>query len=297
MTTVADLVEQTFDHLYSQSRQQFNVLDGALTTTGATVTFEHAPSDVTRGSYLSIDDELMYVISVDQSAKTAVVLRGQRGTRKAVHADGALVDINPRFPRYLVKRALRDEVRSWPSSVYRIDTLDLSASDGVAGYDLIGVGDDFYSIIDLQYGPAAGSVAVDVTRTAYTIYREGDPVTFPSGAGVVLTGVAPSDARDVRVVLALPFDTTVWENTTDLVDDVGLAESMLDIPPIGAAWRLMSGRDIKRSFGEGQGESRRAEEVPAGFAGSIATFHKRTRDARLSDEAVKLLGRHPMRML
>lgn len=296
MTTVADLIEECFNHLYGGYRQTYNVLDGAHNASTTSIILTYPPDSTGPGSFLAIDDELVYVITIDRSTKTATVIRGQRGSTAATHADGALVEVNPRFPRFRVKAKLQEEIRSWPESVYRTTAVNLDTTSGTNGYDLTGIGSDFHNVLDVQLGPPNGSTHVDWTRVGYQVVRDADTAAFASGTGLIITGILPVESRDFRVIVSRPFDVDTWDDSTDLEDDCGLPASMHDIPPLGAAQRLMTGRDVVRSFGEGQGEPRHAEEVPPGFAGSIASFLLRQRDRRLSEEALKLAGRNPIRM-
>lgn len=294
MTTVATLIEETFQHLYGGYRQTLNVLNGAVNASVTTWTFEDTPDAIAAGSFLACDDELVYVRTVDRTAKTALVFRGQRGSTPASHADDAVVDVNPRFPRFRVKEALRADIRSWPSNVFKVTGLNLDTSSGVAGYDLTGAPTLWYSVLEVQLGDWPTADTLRTARPFFRVNRNADTSIFASGTSIELD-IAATTARDLRVLLSAPFTVTTWDDTTDLESDVGLPASMLDIPPLGAAWRLMTSRDIKRSFGEGQGEPRRAEEIPPGFAGSVATFLKRTRDARLSEEAARLQAAYPLR--
>lgn len=297
MTTVADLVEHTVEHLYGTARATLNFLTSGVDADDTTFTFE---DDITAtigpGSFLSVDNELVYVRSVVVASKTAVVLRAQRGTTAASHAAETLVDVNPRFPRYRVKRALLEDIRAWPDTLYRTTTIDLATTVGGAGYDLTGLDPSFLGIVDIQGGPHAHDSSLRWTRPMYNLLRGADTDVFPSGSAVVFER-GYHDVRDLRAVVAIPFDLTTWDDATDLLDDCGIPESMHDIPPLGAAARLMVGQDVKRSSTAAQGEPRHADEVPAGFSSSVATYLRRTRDQRISEEAAKLRAAHPLRSL
>ena len=295
MTTVTEAVEATFEHLYGGYRPAYNLLNGTITSGATTLVTELPTSGIAAGGFLAIDDELLLVKDVNAATKTVTVVRGFRATTAAAHSDDAIIEVNPRFPRHRVKAALRTEIRSWPESLYRVTSVNLDTVSGTSGYDLAGIPSDFYSLLDVQLGPRTASNRVDWTRAGYQLVRGADTAAFPSGAGIVLTSTIPGEARDFRVTVSVPFDTEVWENDTDLEEDCGLAASMVDIPPLGAAARLMVGRDVARSFGEGQGEPRHAEEVPAGFAGSIATFLRRETNRRIAEESAKLAALYPIR--
>jgi hypothetical protein len=243
--------------------------------------------DVSLGSFLAIDDELMYVRAITPASKTATVIRGQRATSAVTHANGALVEINPKFPRYRVRRALGEEIRAWTSEVFSVAEVDLDTTSGTAGYDLVGVPAGFLTILDVQLGPRSGITDGAVVKANWDLVRNADTSIYPSGNGLVITS-GLGNARDLRVIYAVGFDTSSLADSTDVEADIGLATSMLDIPPLGAAARLMVGREVKRTFGEGQPEPRRSEEVPVGASSGTATYLRREANRRLGEEAVRL---------
>jgi hypothetical protein len=293
VTTVAELIEQTYDHVYGGQRQSLTLLDGAMDASQTTAVLQEV-DEVSVGSFLGIEDELLYVRAVNTATRTVTVIRGQRSTTAAVHADAVLVEVNPKFPRYRVRRALQEEIRSWPSDLYRVDEIDIDTVSGTAGYDITGLSSDFLHVLDVQLGPRTNSLDGAVVRPSWEIMRGADTSIYASGTGLILTS-GFGGARDVRVTVALPFTTTTFTDATVVETTVGLGVSMVDIPPLGAAARLMVGREIKRTFGEGQPEPRRAEEVPVGSASGTATFLRREVTRRIGEEIIRLRALHPIR--
>lgn len=293
MTTVADLIEQTIDHLYGGMRQALTILVDAIDASTTTVKLTET-SEVGVGAFLSIDDELMYVRAVNTATTQATVIRGMRGTTAAAHDSGVLVEVNPKFPRYRIRRSLGEEIRSFPTDVHGVLSVDLTTSTDGAGYDLDGVPATYLSILDVQLGPYSSDTSTAVVRPNYYEVRNADLDTYPSGAGIVLTG-AVGGIRDLRVTVAVPFNTSSMADTVNVESAIGLPASMLDIPPMGAAARLMVGREVKRTFGEGQSEPRRAEEVPVGSSSGTATFLRREVQRRIAEEMTRLRSQYPMR--
>jgi hypothetical protein len=74
----------------------------------------------------------------------------------------------------------------------------------------------------------------------------------------------------------------------------GIPASAWDIPPIGAAISLMAGREIKRSFVETQGDSRRATEVSAGASTQSVNALRLLRQQRITAEKQRLDGFYPI---
>ena len=290
-TTVATLIQQTWNKLYTSHRRTIAVLAGSLDASTTSVTVDDA-SQIASGHEVEVDDEMMRVRSV--SDNTLTVIRGWAGTTAATHADGSIVDLNPKFPRHQVRQALGEELRSWPADVYRVDEVDLDTASGTSGYDLTGV-TSLLEVLDVQLGPRSLVNDVAVVRPTFDVVRNADVSIYPSGTGIVLLGLVPSEARDLRVIYSAPFDTSSLADPVDAEATIGLASSMLDIPVLGAASRMMVGREVKRSFGEGQGEPRRAEEIPPGMSSGTATFLRREVQRRLGEEAMRLRAVYGLR--
>jgi hypothetical protein len=81
--------------------------------------------------------------------------------------------------------------------------------------------------------------------------------------------------------------------TDDVEADMGLAASMHDIPPLGAAVRLLRTTENRRSQIHNQGDSRRAEEAASTANTSAATDLNRDFKQRVNDEYARLINRNP----
>jgi hypothetical protein len=118
------------------------------------------------------------------------------------------------------------------------------------------------------------------------------PLTaFASGNMLQLYEPA-APGRAIRVKYRAPFGQLV--NLTDNVGTVtGLPDSAMDIPPMGAAMRLVAPREIKRNFTESQGEPRRSEEVPPGAVAGSWRGLAGMRAQRILSEAMRLAAMYP----
>jgi hypothetical protein len=290
VTTVAQLIEETKRLVYGTSRIYLNRLDGAITDTASTLTLEFDVNEATRGSILCIDDEIMWVISTSPPTKQVTVMRGYLGTTQAVHSDEAMVEVNPRFPRPYIKRALQQEIDSWGTRLYKVASSNISLSGITRTYDL-GLS-NFINVVDVRLSPYTGRT----TRSnpyRWSVLRDLDVADYPSGAAIELLDNFPSTGV-MRIKVAQEFDVSSWTDSTD-VEALGLSTSMLDIPPIGAAWRLMSTKEVGRTNMQAQPEPRRSEEVPAGHMASVAAQLKKLRDDRIDEERWTLMNRYPLK--
>jgi hypothetical protein len=118
---------------------------------------------------------------------------------------------------------------------------------------------------------------------------------FPSGFALVLYESA-YPGFPIRVRYRAPLGTLV-NLTDDLVATTGINSSAVDLPPIGAAIRLVAGREVKRSFDEAQGEPRRAEEVPPQSQLIGLRNLQALRQARIHAEVSRLQRRYGYRLV
>lgn len=285
--------------LYGTHRASMNkAAASSISTTTTSITFAY-PFNFGAGSHIEIDDELMYVYETNATQGSATVERGVLGTTPVQHAASSIVWVEPRFPRQTIKDALQADIRSWPTSVYKVTTLDglvASASDRVI--DLTGIPPDFYDILEVRRAPITNQAIVGNNAWPevrdYDIVRDADSTLAASGVALQMPYVLGQGVQ-VRVTYSRPFDTATFTDATTLEGTIGLEERIWDIPVLGACWRLLHGREIKRTFTEGQGEARRGMEVPPRYISATADDYKKRRDSRLEDEARRLANSWPMR--
>jgi hypothetical protein len=94
-TTLVDRVRDLLDDYENPA----TTLAAAVATTSETTCTLERPDNIGVGTWLSIDYETLYVSQISSGPPyTATVRRGQRGSTAAVHANGAMVYINPKYP-------------------------------------------------------------------------------------------------------------------------------------------------------------------------------------------------------
>jgi hypothetical protein len=295
MTTLATVIEEVIDEVYGTYRSQVNFLAAVTTAVDTTFILEDELKGLGAGSLLSLGTELVYVRSVDAQLKTALVRRGFRGTALAIHAIGDMCEVNPRFPRHMITRAIETEIRSWPENLlFQVAAFEISTSLGTRNYDATGLPANFKYLLDLAVLPSDTHGFIKSAR--FDIHKNMPLADYPSG--VVITLLDSPPLGNMVVSYSYPFDLSGFPvEATDLETDCGLATSMIDIVRWGALYRLVAPREIKRNFTEGQGESRTAEEVPALTTLQSAQVYKRMRDMALREEALRLRADWPYRKL
>ena len=98
---------------------------------------------------------------------------------------------------------------------------------------------------------------------------------------------------DIEFTYKAPFSQAT-SLSDDLVEDIGLSESMIDIPALGAAVSLLRTTEARRNQITTQGDSRRPDEVSMTANSSIATQMEREYRQRVQDEMVRLVTRIPI---
>lgn len=289
MPTAADLVFETRAHLQSGSRPEYNQLAEALDAVETDVDLSWTLGGIQRGAVLSVDLELMYVYAV--GGITAVVKRGYLGSTPAIHATGAMVEVNPSFSDFQIFRALNSEIDSYSSprhGLFRMRTVDLTFSAAKTGYDLTGV-TDLIDVYDVRYSDY-GSFYSWPRVGRWVLARNQATGDFASGFALFIEeGTAPGRTIRVQYKAAFAPLTTL---ATDLTT-TGLPATAYDIPPLGAAARLVAPREVPRSRIDAQPEPRRAAEVPPGTSRQAAGGLLALRNQRLAEESARLAAHYP----
>lgn len=290
VTTVAQLINKTKQIVYGASRIELNRLTSDPGSGGTTVTFDFELKGIVQGNVISIDDELMYVWSTTAGTKTATVQRGFLGSTPAAHAAGSLVEVNARFPQFWIRQALQEEINNLTPPLYRVAGYDLAVTSTSRSYVM--PVSNYLHVIDIRGYFTGYTSRPHILGWSDT--REANLTDFPGGAAIFFPyDFSPNTALRLRV--ALPFDTSTFTDSTDVEATVGMAASMVDIPPLGAAVRLMQGREIPRTNMAAQPEPRHHDEVPPGHISSVVQQLKAAKDLRVQEEEFRLYEKYPVK--
>lgn len=294
MATCDNLIDECLRHLLSGTREQLNRLATGYTAAGTSLRCTYDLDGIKPGAVVGVDLELFYVWDVNESTKTATVTGAHLGSTAANHSQDAIVTVNPRFSRFGLFTALNQDLLDLSSpenGLYRVRTVDLTYNSAIQGYDLTSV-TDLLDILEVKRDTSGPSNTWPVIqRSGWDLKRDLPASDFASGLGLILYQHAES-GRTIRVSYKAPFGqfTTVADTHTT----VGLPDTAVDIPPMGAASRLAFPREIARNFFETQGDTRRAEEVPPSAVGNSMRNLVALRQQRIIAEAARLAQRYPV---
>lgn len=293
---VASAVERVKRQLASSFRFEVNTLEVSLNSTATTVQLNYElPPSVIPGAVLSAKHELMRVMGVDKVAQTITVLRGWNGSERLTHSAGDEVMINPRFSGLDIYEALIDEVTSWGADLYRIIARTESVSDSQDTISLPSSWRNIYGLIDVRR-QWADEDSSSWPRLSGRL-QKGVAGTWTDGpsSGVLFRMFPPVRAGAVYLLAAAPLDVDSIAWTADLVDDIGLQQSQLDVLDMGIKWRLLGDSEAGRSARVAQDQPRRAEEVPPRAASEEATRIYPIYVRRKQEEVDRLRWQYPLR--
>lgn len=289
MTTANDLLEATRNHLLGGASEQLNILAANYTAGGTTLTLTYDTSNISAGKYVEVGTNLFYVWSVDQVNKILTVTGGMNGSTDANASLGAMVRVSPRFPAFRLFQELNNDIADLTSpanGLFQIGNYEFTYVAVKVGYDLPITG--LLDILRIEYqvpGPTLAWPRFD--KLAYRVVTNANTTDFPSGVSLKLfRGGVPGYTIRVYYKSALVPFTALTDNATV----TGLPSSAYDLPPLGAALRLMAGREIKRNLTEAQPDTRRPTEVPPGAVEGSVRNLMLLRQTRIAAEKARLLA-------
>ena len=251
-TTLANMIDEVLINLSGYTFQQDRAthLVTAVTTTTSTsaspLILSLGSTDSVGKGILEIDEELLWVDSFDRVANTATVSpygRGYLGTTAATHVADAKVTISPTFPRFSVKRAINDTIRSLGASIFAVKSTSFTFNAAQSTYAFNNL--DIKNILTVSWEDIGPSKEWRPIRK-WDFDSTADATAFGAGAQTITLGEAPISGRTVRVVYAAD-PTAFTTNAQVYTTQTGLPESTRDVVILGAAYRLLTFLDPARA--------------------------------------------------
>lgn len=288
MTTMADLVSDARRIAYGSMADQLNFLtaDAPIGATELSLLIDVAP--LVPGTILSCGLNVWYVIGNSPAEKKVTVHPGYDNSHTDAVPSGTPVMIRPRVTDWLLFGNLNDVIRQMSSStngLYSLGEWTDVVDPAWQTYAVPVAAQGMTDLIKAQIR-VPGSTDVWIDLPANTVRWQ------PEANTIQLTRNYTS-GTDVKFVYRAGFQQAT-SLTDDVVVDLGLAETMIDIPPLGAAVALLRTTESRRAQIHAQGDSRRAEEVVQGFNSNAARELDRDFKGRIADEYIRLINRYPI---
>jgi hypothetical protein len=256
-TTLTNMIDEVLVNLagYTFQQDRSTYIKTAVSTTTSSVasptTLSLGSTDSVGKGIIEIDEELLWVDSYDRVSNTATISpygRGYLGTTAATHAAEAKVTISPTFPRFNVKRAINDTIRSLGASIFSVKSATFTFNAAVSTYAFANL--NVKNILTVSWqsiGPT--KEWVPIRKWDFDASANPEAFGYTSGTDVVQTitlGEAPISGRTVKVVYAT--DPNPFTSNSEIYTTVtGLPESTRDVVILGAAYRLLAFLDPARA--------------------------------------------------
>ena len=256
-TTLANMMDEVQVNLagYTFQQDRTTYISSAVSTTTSS---SASPLVLSLGSteslgkgIVEIDEELLWVDSYDRVANTATVApygRGYLGTTAATHSADAKVTIAPTFPRFNIKRAINDTIRSLGANIFAMKTTTFTFNAAVSTYAFANL--NIKNILTVHWQDIGPSKEWRPIRK-YDFDAVANPEAFGYTTGTdkvqtITLGEAPISGRTVKIVYATD-PSSFTSNSQDYATQTGLPESTRDVVILGAAYRLLSFLDPARA--------------------------------------------------
>ena len=290
MSTASALLDRVNRQLLSGTVEERNKLSATVDSDDTSFVMSYDLGGLRAGTVFEIDSELVYVWEATSGTKAVTVERGYMGTTAAAHTAGAIVTLNPRFPKAQMLEALNqdiDDLSSPLNGLFRIVSVDLDYNGSDRQIDITGA-TSVLDLIDvrLRYLDSDYPV-IRMTR----LQRDLPTSDFPSGYAIVFDESVMAGSLRVRYKAPFTRVSSVGDNIQSVAN---VPVTMEDILEMGVMSRMLSMREVKRNFIESQGDTRRSDEVPAGAMRDSFSNILRLRRDRIIAEAAKLARQYPL---
>ena len=289
MTTAATILNRASRQLLSGTVEERNKLASTINDSATSVVLSYDLGGFRAGSVFELESELLYVWEANTATKTLTVERGYAGTTAASHTAGVLATLNPRFPRQQMLDALNAELDDYSSTangLFKVTSTTLTYNGSDRQINLAGA-TNVLELIDVRLRYTADDYPV---IRGVRLQRDLPTSDFASGIAIVFDESVM--AGSLRVRYKSPF-TRATSESSDLTSFCGLPATCDDLVELGLIIRMMAGREVKRSFIESQGDTRRPDEVPPGSSRDSTANLLRLRRERITAEAGRLKAQYP----
>lgn len=292
MTTIKDIVADARRLTYGSMTEQINLIDGTVAAGATTIPMQLDISGITPGTVLSCGLNVWYVTGSSPGDQEVFVIPGYDNSPQEEANDGDFVTIKPRVTDWYLFNAINDEIvrlSSPMNGLYQIGTWTENVSPTYQTYEVPSQALGMTNLARVRYRwPGTPDVWSDLRPSSYKW------IVSETGNKVQLYVNIPA-GTEIEFTYKAPFNKAT-SLADDPVADCGLAETMLDIPAMGAAVMLLRTTDARRNQIQTQGDSRRAAEVqPSSNLSTASTIDRDYKD-RIRDEYARLVQRLPIFM-
>lgn len=287
MTTMQDLVNDTRRLVYGSMTEKINRIAVGASAGVEEITLEFDISGINEGMIISSGLNVWYVRGTSVVDKKLYVIPGMEGAPESSVTAGDILRVKPRVTDWYLFTALNDELRALSSprnGLYTLKSWVYDVDPTYQSYDVPASASNMQALLRVRYRlPGTPDVWVDLPNQAWR-WQTGTNVNRIQLLRDIPVGT------EVEFVYKAPF-AAASSLSTNVITECGLAETMVDIPPMGVAVTLLRTTESRRTQIQTQGDARRADEVPVSSNTAAAGQLARSYQDRINDEYTRLTAR------
>jgi len=294
-TTLGDLIEDVEGLLHGHTGQdeQVTYLNGSISSSATSLVL--GSIEGLRRGVIEIDDELLWVDSVDAVSKTVTIApfgRGYRNTVASSHSDQTKVTMNPLLPRNRVRRAINETIEAVGGDLFGVANGTISYESGTVTYELSTA--TFPDLLDVLAVTYDSETSTDswITVRRWKFIDKANVTVFPSGKSIDLYDPIRSGS-DINVTYTK--NTVAFADnasTTALFSTTNIPSSAKDVITYGAAARLAWAIEGARTNQTGVSANVLGDQYGTNWRGAANNFGKQLyafHQQRLQEERDSLL--------
>ncbi len=290
MTTVGDLVADVRRRVYGSMTENVNLFQTSASAGQTSLQLELGVDGIQKGMLLSSGLNVWFVKGVYSTDNTVFVIPGYDNSPKSAVTAGDMLFVRPRMTDWYAFNAINDQLRSMSSpeaGLYKIGTWVAEVDPTYQTYEVPVEAADMVNILRVRFRwPGTTDVWSSIAPRHYRW-------VYSTQQNVVRLLISIPSGTEIEFTYKAPFSQATSLDD-DPIADLGLSESMLDIPALGAAVELLFTTESRRTQVSTQGDSRRPDEVPVSSNSAIAGQMSRLYKARVQEEMSRLVTRIPI---
>jgi hypothetical protein len=294
MPTLNDMVDEVRSSLagYTLRQDRITYLTSAVNTTD--LAFSIGSSANLAKGVVEIDEELIWVDNFNQSTNVLNAApgfgRGYQNTSPAPHSQYAQITLSPTFPKVMIKKAINDVINSVYPKLWSVASYTFTFNSSQTTYPLP---DDVESILYMSW-QTTGSSREWLPINRWRADLMANVTTFNTQKTINLyENIQPG--RTVQVWYTTT-PNTLDSNTDDFADVTGLPASSAEVIILGASYKLLSYLDAGRINLSSAEADLNDTKIPSTAGVSSSRYIFALYQQRLSEEALKLQNKYPIRI-
>lgn len=284
------LVSDVRRRVYGAMTENVNLIEEDAVAGSDVIKLSLGVDGIQKGMMISGGLNVWFVKAIYAANNSVFVIPGYDNSPQDAVSAGDMVYVRPRMTDWFAFNALNDQLSllsSPENGLYKIGTFTLPVDTTWGTYTVPSSASDMTTLMRVRW---LQSGTTDLWRDLKPYqWRWQNSATHST----IRSLVQIPGGTTVEFTYRAPF-TKATTLTADPIADCGLAETMLDLPVMGAASSLLMTTESTRTQVAVQGDTRRPEEVANMANQGIGTALYRLYIKRVQQEAIRLNNRVPI---